>query len=96
MPAVVWTQTSLTDIDRHVSFLTAQNEDAAQNAAQSIRKAGDGLEQFPRRAPAVRGGSGLRKLKVPFGQYGFVIHYAILDEEVVILRVYHGREDRSI
>lgn len=35
-----------------------------------------------------------RKLLVPFGKYGYTIHYIVLDDDVVILNVYHGRENR--
>jgi plasmid stabilization system protein ParE len=94
MPAVAWTKKALADIDRHVNFLGEKNPEAAQKAAHQIRMAGDSLENNPRRAPVIQAAIGLRKLNVAFGKYGFVIHYAILDEEVVILRVYHGRENR--
>ncbi|ERT04034.1 putative plasmid stabilization system [Lyngbya aestuarii BL J] len=36
----------------------------------------------------------MRKLFVSFGKYGYVIHYALLEDDVIILRVYHGRENR--
>jgi plasmid stabilization system protein ParE len=38
--------------------------------------------------------SELRKILVPFGKSSYIIHYAILDEEVLILRVYNGRQNR--
>jgi plasmid stabilization system protein ParE len=44
----------------------------------------------------VQGAPGVRKLLVRFGRSGFVIHYAILEDEIVILRVYHGRQDRPV
>jgi plasmid stabilization system protein ParE len=61
-----------------------------------IRRAGDSLESNPRRGSMVQGAPGVRKLRVPFGKSGFVIHYAILEDEVVILKVYHGRQNRPI
>jgi len=38
--------------------------------------------------------AGLRKVLVSFGKYGFIIHYVIIEDDVVILRVYNGRENR--
>ncbi|WP_256091039.1 type II toxin-antitoxin system RelE/ParE family toxin [Nostoc sp. KVJ20] len=51
-------------------------------------------QQNPRRGAIVDEIAGLRKLLVSFGKYGFIIHYVILEDDVVILRVYHGRENR--
>lgn len=94
MPTVIWTKTALADTDRFVNYLAAVNLEAAARAAQLIRQAGDSLSNNPKRGPMVQGAPGIRKLPVPFGQNGFVIHYAILDDEVVILRVYHARQNR--
>ncbi|WP_267313679.1 type II toxin-antitoxin system RelE/ParE family toxin [Nostoc sphaeroides] len=55
---------------------------------------GESLQQNPRRGVIVDEIAGLRKLIVSFGKYGLIIHYIILEDEVVILRVYHGRENR--
>jgi plasmid stabilization system protein ParE len=95
MSEVVWTRTALADIDRLFGVLEGEPE-IRQDAIQRIRSAGDSLMRFPRRAPMVKAGIGLRKLRVPFGRYGYVIHFAILNEVVVILRVYHGRENRLV
>ncbi len=94
MSQVTWTKTALNDADGLVEPLMEMNPDAAVRAAQAIRQAGNGLSQNPKRGTMVQGAPGVRKLRVPFGQYGFVIHYAILEDEVVILRVYHARQNR--
>ncbi|BAY66766.1 toxin RelE1 (plasmid) [Calothrix brevissima NIES-22] len=59
-----------------------------------IVSSGESLQQNPRRGAIVDEIAGLRKLLVSFGKYGFIIHYVILENDVVILRVYHGRENR--
>lgn len=94
MPKVIWTGIALADIEGYKNDLEEVSPDAAERAAQAIRKAGDSLENNPRRGASVQDAPGVRKLKAPFGKYGFVIHYAILDDEVVILKVYHGRQNR--
>ncbi|NJM68197.1 MAG: type II toxin-antitoxin system RelE/ParE family toxin [Acaryochloris sp. RU_4_1] len=94
MSTVVWTPTALDDVDGLVEELAEVNLEAAERAAQSIRLAGNSLRSNAKRGTMVQGAPGVRKLRVPFGRYGFVIHYAVLEDDVVILRVYHGRQNR--
>jgi plasmid stabilization system protein ParE len=94
MSVVIWTKPALNDIEQLISYLLEVNPEVAQQIAQSIRKAGDSLSSNPKRGVMVQDVNGVRKLRVPFGRSSFVIHYAVLDDEVVILRVYHGRQNR--
>jgi plasmid stabilization system protein ParE len=94
MAVVVWTEAAQTDIVRLHDFLVLDAPDAAARAVQAILQAGDRLEQSPQRGTIVQQAAGLRKLPIRFGKVGFVLHYVILADEVVILRVYHGREQR--
>jgi plasmid stabilization system protein ParE len=94
MAVVVWTEAAQTDIMRLHDFLVLDAPDAAARAVQAILQAGDRLEQSPQRGTIVQQAAGLRKLRVRLGKVGFVLHYVILVDEVVILRVYHGREHR--
>lgn len=94
MPQVVWSPTASRDLERHYNFLTTQDADTATKAVQKIIKTGGSLAQSPYRGAIVQQKTGLRKLLVSFGKYGYVIHYTVIEEEVVILRVYHGRENR--
>jgi plasmid stabilization system protein ParE len=96
MPTVIWTDTALADAEKLINGLAEDNPDAADRAAQAIRRAGDSLESNPKRGAMVQGAPGLRKLVVAFGKPGFVIHYAVLEDEVVILKVYHGRQNRPM
>jgi addiction module RelE/StbE family toxin len=95
MPTIVWTKTAVADLERHYKFLESTNPDTARKAVQEIVKKGEGLKQHPRRGSVVFQAEGLRKLIIPFGKYGFVMHYTIFDEDILILRVYHGREHRK-
>lgn len=94
MSTVIWTTAALADVEGLLNGLAQVNPDAADRAAQAIRKAGDSLESSPKRGAIVQGAPGLRKLVVAFGKPGFVIHYAVLEDEVVILKVYSGRQNR--
>lgn len=94
MPQVTWTEAALADIQRHYETLELINTNVAIRAVQLICKAGNSLETFPRRGAIVHKATGLRKLQVTFGKAGFTMHYAVIEDEVVILRVYHERENR--
>ncbi|MDZ7961396.1 MAG: type II toxin-antitoxin system RelE/ParE family toxin [Aulosira sp. DedQUE10] len=94
MSQIVWTETAIDDLNRHYDFIKLNNPDAAARAIQAIVYTGESLQQNPCRGRIVDEIAGLRKVLVSFGQYGFIIHYVILEDDVVILRVYHGRENR--
>ncbi|MEB3219690.1 MAG: type II toxin-antitoxin system RelE/ParE family toxin [Nostocales cyanobacterium 94392] len=94
MSQVVWSQTATEDLNRHYNFIKLNNPDAAARAVQVIVSSGESLQENPRRGAIVDEIAGLRKLLVSFGKYGYIIHYAILEDDVIILRVYHGRENR--
>jgi plasmid stabilization system protein ParE len=82
-------------LERHYNFWESINSDLAKKVVQEITKKGESLQDNPRRGTVIHQAQGLRKLSVPFGKYGFVIHYTILEEDVLILRVYGGRENRQ-
>jgi plasmid stabilization system protein ParE len=94
MPQIVWTESAIEDLNRHYEFLKVNNADAAARAVRGIVDSGESLLENPRRGTSIAEAPGLRKLLVSFGKYGYVIHYTILENDVVILRVYHGRENR--
>ncbi|MBW4605586.1 MAG: type II toxin-antitoxin system RelE/ParE family toxin [Calothrix sp. FI2-JRJ7] len=93
MPQIVWTDNAIDDMNRHYDFIKVNNVEAASRALEAILSSGESLQQNPRRGAIVNEKAGLRKLLVPFGKYGFVIHYIVLEDDVVILNVYHGREN---
>ncbi|MCC5621652.1 type II toxin-antitoxin system RelE/ParE family toxin [Nostoc sp. CHAB 5715] len=87
MSQIVWTQTAIDDLNRHYDFIKLNNADAAARAVQAIVSSGESLQENPRRGSIVDEIAGLRKLVVFFGKYGFIIHYVILEDDVVILRI---------
>jgi plasmid stabilization system protein ParE len=96
MATIVWTESAQVDLERHYDFLVANAPAAAVRAIQAIVAAGESLAQNPQRGAVVEQASGLRKLPIRFGKAGFVLHYVILEQEVVVLRIYHGREQRPV
>jgi plasmid stabilization system protein ParE len=96
MPQLIWSPEALTDLAAHFDSLKLANPDAAGLAAQAIRDAGFSIANSPNRGTLLSDGSGRRKLKVPFGKYGYVIHYYIEETAIFIVRVYHGRQNRPV
>lgn len=96
MSVVIWSTAASQDIGRHFDFLNARNPDAAVRAVSAIMEAGDSLERNAYRGTVIDEVTGLRKLVVPFGKFGFVIHYQIVEggDSIIIAKVYHGRENR--
>ncbi|MGD1700489.1 type II toxin-antitoxin system RelE/ParE family toxin [Dapis sp. BLCC M229] len=94
MPEIVWTDMAVEDLNRHYEFLKVNNADAAARGIQKIVSFAESLQENPRRGRIVDEIAGLRKLVVVFVKYGYVIHYTIIEDDVIILRVYHGRENR--
>ena len=96
MTSIIWIKAATTDIERHYAFLEQIDPATAKKAVQAIFKAGESLKENTRRGAVVLQAKGLRKLIVTFGKYGFVIHHVFIETEVLILRIYHGRENRQI
>ncbi len=94
MPKVIWSRAALADLDRQYHFLNARNPEAATRALQAIVEAGKSLGQTPQRGTPIISAPGLRKLLVRFGKSGYILHYIVLEDEVLILKVYHGRQNR--
>jgi plasmid stabilization system protein ParE len=84
------------DIERLHAFLADKNPNAARRAVAVLVRAIQSLDALAERGrPA--GTAGLRELAVPFGRSAYIVRYAhdAAREEVVIVRIWHGREDRG-
>lgn len=92
---VVWRERALEDISRLYDFLFEKNEEAAIKAAQVILRGSSLLEDSPRLGRPMADGTGRRELFIPFGSGFYVLRYFLTSDTVVIVRVWHGREDRK-
>lgn len=81
------------DLDRLAAWLRPRSARAAETAADALEAGIASLTQFPDRgAPLARG---VRELFVPFGRDGYIIRYRVKANRVLILRLWHSREDRG-
>lgn len=81
------------DLERLHAFLQDKSPAAAQRAVGVLGAAMRSLDSFPQRG-LISSIPGVRELIVPFGRSAYVLRYALLPmtDEIVILRIWHGRE----
>ncbi|WP_339335225.1 type II toxin-antitoxin system RelE/ParE family toxin [uncultured Maricaulis sp.] len=93
---LVLSSEALEDFERLRVFLANHNSHASIRAAEAIIHAAETLLDFPR-CSAPSQAHGARELVVPFGSGACLMRYAIVDEtdELIILRLWHSREDRG-
>ena len=96
MYTVIWLEEASQDVFRHYEFLSAKDRPAAFRAVQAILEAGESLQTLPFRGAVLQSRPYIHWIRVFFGKYGYVIHYRIEEEAVVILEVYDRREDRAL
>jgi plasmid stabilization system protein ParE len=80
------------DFDRLADFLVAKSHKAARRATNAISLALMSLEQNSERGRNV--GGGYRELSIRFGRDGYVARYRIDGPTLVVLRIFHSREQR--
>ena len=91
---VRWLEPALDDVKRLYDFLLDKDPAAAGRAARAIRVGADRLLDSPEVGRPLADGTGRRELVIPFGAGAYVLRYRIHDDTVVVIRVWHGREDR--
>jgi plasmid stabilization system protein ParE len=93
---LIVSRAALADLARLHDFLATRNPDAARRAVDALIRAVQSLDTFPERGRP-SGTRGIRELIVPFGRYGYVLRYSYSAsvDELVVLRIWHGREMRA-
>ena len=92
-PKLIWSAAALRDMERLRNFIEPHNRDAARRAAEAIKKAVFLIGEYPAMGKIVEDRQE-REIFIPFGQRGYEMRYRIHDNTVVILRIWHGLEDR--
>jgi plasmid stabilization system protein ParE len=89
---VLWTDKALIDTERLYHFLAQHDRDAANTLAARLDAAPEKLIAHPRLGERVEGYVAKEVRKLPNGRYE--MHYEIAADRILILRVWHGREER--
>ncbi len=91
---LVWLPEAKADLERLFQFLLDKNPGAAKRMIRQIQTGARHLQDFPEIGRPMRDDTGRRELFLPFGNGYYVLRYRIHADEVVIIRVWHGRESR--
>ena len=89
---VRWTSKALGDLARLYAFLADVNPSAAARVLQTITKGAGGLRDNPRLGIALGGFEPREVRRIIVSQYE--LRYEVTEGAVVVLRLWHMREDR--
>ena len=89
-----WLPASLQDIERLYEFLIEKDPIAATRAIELILSGSRKLKDMPELGKPMNDDTGRRELYLPFGSGAFVLRYKLDGKIVVIIRVWHSRENR--
>jgi plasmid stabilization system protein ParE len=91
---LVWSPAARRDLVRLRQFTEPHNPGAARRAAAALKKAASLLCEQPGIGRRIEGRED-RELSVPFGDRGYLLRYRLHEDTIVILRLWHGLEDRT-
>ena len=92
-----WFPEAVSDLARLRDFIRFHNPDAAQRAAKPIRDSAFRLPHFPFVGIPVQDidKPQLMDLFIPFGQAVYWMRYAVTDDKIIIIKIWHGRENKD-
>ncbi|MFN3538227.1 MAG: type II toxin-antitoxin system RelE/ParE family toxin [Brevundimonas sp.] len=80
------------DVRRHIDWLVERSPNAAEKTGRAIFDALGLLAEYPFSGVSI--GQNQRETTVRLGHYGFVLRYEIRPDQILVLRLFHGAEDR--
>ena len=89
---IVWSRLAVSDLDRLQTFLAEIDLDASERLADLLVNAPTALRDFPRRGPRLFefDPREVREFRVR----RYLYRYEVRETEIVLLRIFHLREDR--
>ncbi|MDX2142787.1 MAG: type II toxin-antitoxin system RelE/ParE family toxin [Rhodospirillaceae bacterium] len=89
---LIWTGPAQSDLQRLYAFLAPKNEEAAASAVLNLAIASERLLDHPRLGARLSTYETREVRHVIVGDYD--LRYEVEDDDILILRVWHGRENR--
>jgi plasmid stabilization system protein ParE len=81
------------DVERLRTFLDQNNPDVAQRALARIWTAIERLQEFPALGTPTKDPD-VRQIVIRFGASGYIVRYIAEPNDIVVTRIWHGRETR--
>lgn len=94
MPELLWLPEAKQDIARLHSFLHEKNPDAARRMVDCLLQGAEQLLVFPEIGRPLEDELQRRELFLPFGAGAYVLRYRLQGERIIVIRVWHSREQR--
>jgi plasmid stabilization system protein ParE len=91
---LIWLPEAKADIQRLYAFLADVNPSAAVAAIRAIQRGAARLLEHPRMGHRMDDETERRELILPFAAGAYVLRYRIERDTIVVIRVWHGREER--
>lgn len=96
MPTLIFSPTALRDLERLRAFLRAKRPQAAREATRKVLIALQALEEHPALGRTVEDRAPeYRELVIPFGRDGYIAAYRCFEDKVLVLGLWHQRENRE-
>lgn len=93
-PELIWEPGAVEDLARLQEFIEPHNPKAAANAARRIIEAASLLLDNPYLGHPLEELPEFNQLYIPFGKRGYRLRYRVEGEKIIILRIWHTRENR--
>lgn len=92
---VVWSTGALADLDRFAEFLTLKHPSLAAKVGAAILERTTLLAEFPGLGHPVPDRPAFRECVIRVLRASYVVRYRESNDAVVLVRVFHSREDRE-
>jgi plasmid stabilization system protein ParE len=92
---LLFTEAAVADLERLRDFIRRHHPAAANRARDRIVGTAERLTAFPSEGRSVRGREDIREIPLAFGESGYLLRYQVTRDAVIVLRIWHAREDRE-
>ena len=92
---IEWSPDALADLERFAAFLQEQHPELAGIVARAIIDKAQVLSAFPRLGRSIAGREEYRQLVLQVLNAPYLFQYRFDGSRLVVLRVFHGREQRG-
>lgn len=95
MTTIEWLPGAVDDLRRLHAFIEPHSAEAAEQAVTTIVEAAESLMAFPGKGKPWEPDTNFREWGATFGARGYVIRYRLFGDRVIIVRIWHGLENRE-